>query len=82
MMIPYDMSGSFLIQLLCKEWEYVFVHRVGSHVLLQTETPSQHRIIVPDHHVMKPWAFHAILRSVAAHKRVSRATILTTETNP
>ncbi|HEY1895280.1 MAG TPA: hypothetical protein VGG62_03365 [Terracidiphilus sp.] len=37
MKLPRDLSGEQLIALLCKHWDYVKVHQVGSHVILQTQ---------------------------------------------
>ena len=77
MRIPRDMSGGDMIKLLCKNWGYTVVHRVGSHVVLQTDTPSRQRIVVPSHPVLKIGTLHGILRSVATHKHVLRETIVT-----
>jgi len=77
MKIPRDMSGNDMIKLLCKNWGYSVVHRVGSHVILQTETPSHQRIVVPSHPVLKIGTLHSILRSVATHKQTLRELILT-----
>jgi len=49
---------------------------VGSHVILQTETPEHQRIAIPNHPALKIGTLHGILRSVAAHKGVERETIL------
>ena len=66
-----------MIKLLCKNWGYSVVHRVGSHVILQTDTPSRQRIVVPSHAALKIGTFHSILSSVAAHKQTLRELILT-----
>ena len=76
MKIPRDMSGNEMIKLLCQKWKYTVVHRVGSHVVLQTDTPSRQRIVVPSHPVLKIGTLHGILRSVATHKQTSRDMIL------
>ena len=76
MKIPRDMSGNDLIKLLCKNWGYAIVHQVGSHVILQTNTPSRQRIAVPNHSVLKIGTLHGILRSVATHKQTLRELIL------
>ena len=47
MKIPRDLSGQELVNVLCRHWGYQQVHQVGSHVVLQTEQPSHHRIAVP-----------------------------------
>jgi len=43
---------------------------------LETETPGQQRISIPDHKVLNVGTLGNILRTVAAHKGVSRDAIL------
>ena len=75
--VPRDMSGSELVQLLCKEWDYAVAHRTkGSHVILATNTPSRHRVAVPLHTPLKIGTLHTILRQVAEHKGTFREAIL------
>jgi len=76
MKIPRDLSGGELITKLCRNWDYSVVHRVGSHVILETGTPGHQRIAIPNHTVLKIGTLHAILRSVAMHKNVTRETVL------
>lgn len=47
MKLPRDLSGAELIKLLCKHYGYRRVNRDGSHVVLETNTPRQHRISIP-----------------------------------
>jgi predicted RNA binding protein YcfA (HicA-like mRNA interferase family) len=54
------------------------VHQVGSHIILQTETPRHHRIAIPDHKPLRVGTLNAILREVAAAKNVTREDILDT----
>jgi hypothetical protein len=54
------------------------VHQVGSHIILQTDTPVSHRLAVPDHTPLRVGAFHCILRAVAQTKQVEREAILKT----
>src|SRR2546428_4706501 len=37
---PRDLSGRELADGLCRHWDYLEVHQTGSHIILQTETPS------------------------------------------
>ena len=78
MKIPRDLSGGDLIKALCRSWGYKQVHQVGSHVILETEDPSHHRLTVPDHRVLRIGTLNGILRTVAEHKRVIREDILKT----
>ena len=44
----------------------------GSHIVLETEDPSHHRIAIPDHDALRIGTFNGILRAVSAHKGVTR----------
>jgi predicted RNA binding protein YcfA (HicA-like mRNA interferase family) len=74
--IPRDLSGRELVQILCKQWGYVIVNREGSHIILQTETPTRQRIPVPDHPALRIGTLNNILRLVSKHKQVTREDIL------
>jgi len=76
MKLRRDVSGRRLAAALCARWGYVQVHQSGSHIILQTTTPSSHRIAIPDHNPIRIGTFHTILRSVANHKGVDRQEIL------
>ena len=78
MKIPRDLSGRELVRALCKHWDYRVVNQVGSHVILQTETPGHQRISVPDHSPLRVGTLNAILRQVAEHKGITREDILDT----
>jgi len=78
MKLPRNLSGIVLVKKLCKHWGYVQVHQTGSHIILDTATPSKQRIAVPAHKVLRIGTLNNILRSVAEHKGVSRADILAT----
>jgi predicted RNA binding protein YcfA (HicA-like mRNA interferase family) len=49
MKLPRDLSGEELVKHLIKRWGYVKIHQVGSHIILQTQHPTPHRIAVPEH---------------------------------
>ncbi len=76
MRLPRDLSGQDLVSHLCKRWSYRRVHQVGSHIILETEEPSHHRIAVPAHSPLRIGTLNSILSSVANHKSVSREEIL------
>ena len=76
MKLPRDLSGRELIKVLCKHYDYRQVHQVGSHVILQTETPVSHRIPIPDHSPLRLGPLNAILNAIAKAKRVDKAEIL------
>jgi predicted RNA binding protein YcfA (HicA-like mRNA interferase family) len=76
MKIPRDLSGPELVACLSRHWAYVKVNQVGSHIILQTEEPTPHRIAIPAHKSLRIGTLNAILRAVANHKGVDRQAIL------
>jgi hypothetical protein len=49
MKIPRDLSGEQLVRGLCSRWDYRRIHQVGSHIILETETPTHQRLSIPTH---------------------------------
>ena len=78
MRVPRDVSGTHLAGTLCRRWQYTTVHKVGSHIILETSEPFHQRIVVPDHDPLRLGTFVGIQRSVARHKGVSRDAIIAT----
>lgn len=78
MKLPRDLYGRDLARALCARWAYQKVNQVGSHIILQTETPQHHRLSVPDHKPLRIGTLNAILREVALAKGVPREDILST----
>ena len=78
MKLPRDASGRDVVKALCRDWGYREVHQVGSHIILQTDLPTPHRLSVPDHNPVRLGTLNAIVRAVAAHKRVERQQVLQT----
>jgi len=76
MNLPRDLGGEQLIRGLCRRWDYRRTGQVGSHVVLETDTPSHQRIVVPAHKCLRVGTLNAILRSIAAHKSVSKDEVL------
>jgi len=76
MKLPRDMSGRALIRGLEKAFGYRRVHQVGSHVVLQTESPQHHRLAAPEHKALRPGTLNAILRAVAEAQGVSKDDVL------
>ena len=76
MKLPRDLSGADLIKLLCKHYGYGRVNQEGSHVILETSHPRQHRISIPDHHPLRIGTLNAILRAVANVQGVEKEDIL------
>ena len=78
MKLPRDLSGEHLISRLCSVWDYSRINQEGSHVILETTQPLNHRISVPAHKVLRVGILNSILRSVSRHKGVNREAILET----
>ncbi len=76
MKLPRDLSGAALVRILCSHWDYVQIHQSGSHIILDTEVPSHQRIAIPAHKNLRIGTLNNILRSVAAHKGITREDIL------
>ena len=76
MKLPSDLSGHALVRALCRHWGYVEVNRVGSHIVVQTQQPTPHRVSIPAHKTLRVGTLNAIFRSVANHKGVDRQEIL------
>jgi predicted RNA binding protein YcfA (HicA-like mRNA interferase family) len=74
--LPRDLHGRDLAQVLCARWAYTKVHQVGSHIVLQTETPRHHRVSIPAYKPLRLGTLNAILREIAAAKGVAREDIL------
>jgi len=74
--IPRDLYGRELAAALCRDWGYAKVNQVGSHIILQTETPGHHRVSIPDHKPLRLGTLNAILREVAAAKKTTRKALL------
>jgi predicted RNA binding protein YcfA (HicA-like mRNA interferase family) len=76
MKLPRDLSGTELIKLLCRHFGYRRVNQEGSHVILETGEPRQHRISIPDHVPLRIGTLNAILRAIASVKGVEKEDIL------
>jgi len=76
MKIPRDASGRHLADVLCRRWQYIQVHQVGSHIILETSEPAHQRISIPDHDPLRVGTFSSILRRIAEHKGVPRDAII------
>ena len=78
MKIPRDLSGAQLVKVLCRDWSYRIIHQEGSHIILQTDTPSHQRLSVPNHNPLRVGTLNGIVRAVSAHKGVERQRLLDT----
>ena len=76
MKLPRDLKGIALAKSLCHHWKYLQIHQTGSHIILETQSPSYQRIAIPAHKKLRIGTLHSILKVVANHKGVSRQEIL------
>ena len=76
MRLPRGVDGRTLVKALCHDWDYHVVNQEGSHIILQTDSPSPQRISVPDHNPVRSGTLNSLLRLVASHKGVERERIL------
>ncbi len=78
MKIPRDIQGEKLVKVLVKFWDYQVIHQRGSHIILETNQPSHHRICVPNHNPVRVGTLNSILSAVAHHKNVTKQDVLNT----
>lgn len=76
MKVPRDLSGVQLVKVLCRDWGYSVVHQEGSHIILQTDTPTHQRLSVPNHNPLRIGTLNSILRVISAHKGIERQRLL------
>ena len=76
MRLPRDVSGRDLARRLEQAFGYRQVHQVGSHIVLQTESPVHHRMAVPDHRTLRPGTLHGIIRVVAQAQGIPNGEVL------
>jgi predicted RNA binding protein YcfA (HicA-like mRNA interferase family) len=76
MKLPRDLSGTNLVNMLCKKFDYRRVHQVGSHIVLETDTRVHHRLSVPEHGPLRVGTLNSILASVAKTKGIPKNEIL------
>ncbi|MCC5900268.1 MAG: type II toxin-antitoxin system HicA family toxin [Phormidium sp. BM_Day4_Bin.17] len=78
MKIPRDLNGKYLVEVLCRHWDYQIVHQQGSHIILDTESPCHQRLSIPNHNPLRLGTLNSILRAVASHKGVSKVDVINT----
>lgn len=72
MKLPRDVSGAELVAALVRHWGYRKVNQEGSHIVIETQDPKRHRIVVPNHVPVRVGTLNSILRSVAQQKNCTR----------
>lgn len=70
MKLPRDVSGPELVKAL-RVLGYVQDRQRGSHIRVTTQLDGEHHEAVPDHHPIKIGTLASILKSIAAHHKLS-----------
>jgi len=70
MKLPRDVSGPDLVQAL-RKLGYQSTRQKGSHIRVTTEQMGQHHEVIPNHSPIKPGTLHGILKTVAAHHKMT-----------
>ena len=76
MKVPRDLNGGEVVKVLRRHWNYRQVNQEGSHIVLETDVPTHHRLAVPNHSPIRVGTLNSIIRAVAAHKNVDRQAVL------
>jgi predicted RNA binding protein YcfA (HicA-like mRNA interferase family) len=74
--IPRDLSGRAFAQVLVRDLAYRIVHQRGSHVVLETDTPTHQRIAIPDHPNLRVGTLNAMIGAVARHKGMDKTQVI------
>jgi predicted RNA binding protein YcfA (HicA-like mRNA interferase family) len=70
MKLPRDVSGAQLLQAL-KKLGYGHPGQRGSHVRITTQLNGEHHEAIPNHASIKVGTLNGILKSVAAHHKMT-----------
>ena len=77
MKLPRDVSGPDLVRILCEpRLGYRRVHQRGSHVIVETDDPQQHRIAIPAHAALRLGTLNAIVSAVSRAKGIPKDDII------
>jgi predicted RNA binding protein YcfA (HicA-like mRNA interferase family) len=68
--LPRDVSGTDLVKAL-RSLDYKVTRQRGSHIRVTTRRDGEHHEVIPHHDPLKPGLLSSILKSVAAHHRLS-----------
>jgi predicted RNA binding protein YcfA (HicA-like mRNA interferase family) len=75
MKLPRDVGGTDLIKAL-RKLDYQPTRQRGSHIRVTTQRDGQHHEAIPNHHSIKIGLLSDILKSIAAHHRMSLEELL------
>jgi predicted RNA binding protein YcfA (HicA-like mRNA interferase family) len=75
MKLPRDVSGPELVKAL-RKIGYEVTRQKGSHIRFTTQRDGEHHEVVPNHHPIKTGTLSSILKSIAAHHRMTVGELL------
>jgi predicted RNA binding protein YcfA (HicA-like mRNA interferase family) len=70
MKLPRDVSGAQLVKAL-RALGYEVTRQRGSHIRVTTQRGGEHHEAIPHHDPLKPGLLSSVLKSVAAHHRMT-----------
>ena len=70
MRLPRDVSGPELVKAL-RKLGYESTRQRGSHIRVTTQQGGQHHEVIPNHRSIKTGTLSGILKSIAAHHRMT-----------
>ena len=70
MKLPRDVSGAQLVKAL-RTLGYEVTRQRGSHMRVTTLRDGEHHEAIPNHDPLKPGLLSSVLKSVAAHHRMT-----------
>jgi predicted RNA binding protein YcfA (HicA-like mRNA interferase family) len=70
MKLPRDVSGAQLVKAL-RVLDYEVTRQRGSHMRVTTQRGGEHHEAIPNHDPLKPGLLSSVLKSVAAHHRMT-----------
>ena len=70
MKLPRDINGIDLAKAL-RVLGYEITRQKGSHLRITTQVGGEHHEVIPAHRPIKPGTLASILKSVAAHHRMT-----------
>ena len=75
MRLPRDLDAAGLLKAL-RPLGYTVTRQTGSHLRITTQQGGEHHEVIPNHRPIKIGTLQALLKSVAAHQRMSVADLL------
>ena len=75
MKLPRDLNGGELAHAL-KVMGYEVTRQTGSHLRITTQIGGEHHEVIPNHRPIKLGTLNSILKSIAAHHRMTLADLV------